>query len=68
MILKNGTTLNSPQEIHEEVVQYFQAALGMEGVQHMEIWQDLFQAGFTDEENDLLCQSPTLEEVKITFI
>lgn len=63
ILFEDGTSLNSSQEIHEEVIHYFQAALSTEGVQLMNIWKDLFQAIITGEENDLLCQSPILEEV-----
>lgn len=63
MILEDGMNLNSPQEIHEEVVNYFQSVLNTEGMHHMDTWKDLFQYVIIDEENDSLCQSPSLEEV-----
>ncbi|XP_042939487.1 uncharacterized protein LOC122274516 [Carya illinoinensis] len=64
MSLTNGTTLKTPQEIHDGVVKYFMDFL----VQYTSVvlpdLGDLVSNVISDEDNLRLCSLPTEEEVK----
>ncbi|XP_042965872.1 uncharacterized protein LOC122299567 [Carya illinoinensis] len=64
MRLVASTCLNSPFEIHKVVVDYFNNFLGVGGFRDLPNLSDLIDPVITIDENMVLCQAPSLNEIK----
>ncbi|XP_042950383.1 uncharacterized protein LOC122282502 [Carya illinoinensis] len=64
MSLSNGTTLKTPQDIHDGAVKYFMDFLGESNSVVLPDLGDLVSNVISEEDNLRLCSLPTEEEVK----
>ncbi|XP_041001347.1 uncharacterized protein LOC121247076 [Juglans microcarpa x Juglans regia] len=64
MCLADGTTLATPEEIHQGALDYFKNFLTLTPNVHQAELADLIQHLISEEDNDRLCDAPSVEEVR----
>ncbi|KAF5452775.1 hypothetical protein F2P56_027742 [Juglans regia] len=64
MCLVDGTRINSPTNIHQAAVEYFQDFLGQHSNCELPNLNHLISPVISEEENSMLCKDPSLDDIK----